>query len=262
MTDNLAYRAEMLDVIGRRIDLHPRSLQKRIGPSEFGTPCSRKLGHRLLETPEAAHRSPAWRPTVGTAVHTWLTDAFNAENVHYPANKPRWITSLRVPVGEVDGMVIDGELDLYDAYAKTIVDWKIPGPTAIKNKKRHGPGDEYRIQTHLYGRGATRLPNPLPVERVGILFLSSNGELNDGHYWGEPYFEEVALGALERANGTLATLKLLGTEGLAYLPTAADNCNYCAWMIPGATDLTKACPGDASMQAPTTRESPALRLTS
>ena len=32
----------------------PRSLQKRIGPSEVGDPCERKLSYKLLDWPEAA----------------------------------------------------------------------------------------------------------------------------------------------------------------------------------------------------------------
>lgn len=241
-------KSELLDVIERTIDAHPRSLQKRIGPSEIGTPCTRKLGHRLAHTPEIAHRLPAWRPTVGTATHTWLTAAYDRDNARYSPGEPRWVTSLRVPVGEIDGEEIDGELDLYDVYTGTVIDWKVPGPTSLKNKKRAAdPGPEYRIQVHLYGRGLRRWE--IVPQHVGILFLPSNGELADSYYWTEPYDEQIAIDALERASGIAMALRMIGPDVLGGLATSPDYCSYCPWFVPGSTDLGAACPGDPSLFA-------------
>ena len=55
-------------MIRHAIAHHPRSLQKRIGPSEVGTPCDRRIGYKLLGHTEN-ERGDAWKPTVGTAVH-------------------------------------------------------------------------------------------------------------------------------------------------------------------------------------------------
>ncbi len=244
---NPEYRREMLTVVEAAINYHPRSLQKRIGPSGLGTPCTRKLGFRLAQTSGTAVRAPAWRPTVGTATHAWLTDAFNRDNENYPLDKPRWLTDTRVKVGEVAGEMIDGSLDLYDIYTKTVIDWKIPGPSSIRDKKRNGPGDEYKIQVQLYGRGVVGLG--LGCEHVGILFMPSNGELSDSHYWTEPYSELVAVGALVRAGGIALALAAQGpTKVLPQLHTANDHCSWCPWFAPGAKDLSRACPGDPGMQ--------------
>jgi hypothetical protein len=243
---NPDYRREMLTVVEAAINYHPRSLQKRIGPSGLGTPCSRKLGFRLAQTGSSAVRAAAWRPTVGTAVHTWLTVAFNMDNDNYPLDKPRWLTDIRVPVGEIDGEMIDGSLDLYDIYTGTVVDWKIPGPTSIADKKRHGPGVEYQVQVHAYGRGITSLN--LVCNHVGILFMPSNGELADSYYWTEPFDESIAIAALERASAIALTVRLLGAaEVLPQLETANDHCTWCSWFKPGTTDLARACPGDPGM---------------
>lgn len=251
---------DLIKVIEKRIDLHPRSLQKRIGPSEVGTPCDRKLAHRLAQTGDASKRPAAWRPTVGTAAHTWLTDAFNRDNLSYPPGKPRWVTSLRVPAGHIHDELIDGELDLYDAYEKTVIDWKVPGPTSIKEKRRAGhPGNEYRIQVHLYGRGLQRLE--VMPEHVAILFLPSAGELSDCFYWTEPYDEQVAIDALARATAIRQATLLLGRDVvIPSMPTAPDHCGHCSWFVPGATDLVHSCPGDPAMFGSSAPSRPALTL--
>lgn len=248
---------DLLEVIATRIDLHPRSLQKRIGPSEVGTPCDRKLAHRLAQTSDASKRPAAWRPTVGTATHTWLTAAFERDNLNYAPDRPRWVTSLRVPTGYIDGVLIDGELDLYDAYTKTVIDWKVPGPTSIKEKRRAGhPGQEYQIQVQLYGRGLQELGTK--PEHVAILFLPSAGELTDSFYWSEPYDEQVALDALLRASAISAAIRAVGPNLIIpVLKTALDHCTHCPWFVPGATDLRRACPGDPKLTAPS---APALTL--
>ena len=68
------------DVIRGAIANHPRSLQKRIGPSEIGTPCDRRIGYKLLGQDENP-RGDAWKPTVGTAVHGWLEKALEDANL-------------------------------------------------------------------------------------------------------------------------------------------------------------------------------------
>ena len=54
----------------------PRSLQTTIGPSDAGTECSRKLGHKLAGTPKVNTFTDPWPAIVGSAVHAWLDNAF------------------------------------------------------------------------------------------------------------------------------------------------------------------------------------------
>lgn len=238
--------AEMIDVIGRTIDGHPRSQQTRIGPSEMGHPCPRRLAHKMAGTPPVNTGDAGWRPTVGTAVHTWLEDAFRAENRRWREETGvdviRWLLEFRVEVGEVGGEAIDGKCDIYDRVTATSNDWKIVGPDALKRYRRAGhPGEQYRAQGHLYGRGwAAR---GLPVDTVAITFLPSNGELRDAYFWHEPYREDVALAAIARANSIAALVAAAGPAAAAALPTADAFCRYCPFYLPAATELTEACPG-------------------
>lgn len=242
---------ELRDVIGNAIAQHPRSLQTQVGPSELGTPCARRLGHKLNGTPPARTQSPAWRPTVGTAVHAWLANVFDHDNARYI--EPRWLTETRVWVGDVDGQMIWGSADLYDIRLQTVIDFKIVGPTSIKRyradlAKGRCPDQTYRNQLHLYGRGFTQLGDGLPVNRVAIVFLPSAGELGDALVWDEPYDEQVALETLTRADGIAAGLRLIGPDAiLPQLATTEAHCGHCPWMKPGATDLARECPGDAAL---------------
>lgn len=247
-----AMRGELLDVISRSIAAHPRSLQTQIGPSEIGTPCARKLGYKLAGTTEQP-RAAAWRPTVGTAAHTWLGSAFEADNARYP--EPRWLIETRVWVGDIDGVAITGSADLYDLAMQWVLDFKVVGPSSMKKyraavNKGECPDVGYRVQTHLYGRGFTQLGSGLPVDRVAIVFLPSAGELTDTVVWSEPYDERIAVDALTRADGIAAGLRLAGPVAiLPQLSTTEDRCGHCPFFMPGATDLTRSCPGAASLYA-------------
>ena len=72
--------AEIKAIIASAIEAHPRSQQTRLGPSEIGDPCARRLAYKLLGTQKARTLSTPWRPTVGTAVHSWIEEAIAAHN--------------------------------------------------------------------------------------------------------------------------------------------------------------------------------------
>lgn len=230
---------ELFWQIKQRINNHPRSLQRRIGPSELGTGCTRRLAHKLAGTTETNTRDSAWKPTVGTAVHAWLEDTFTQANAGtHPA---RWLVELTVDVGDIGGVPITGHVDLYDRVTATVIDWKIVGASSLRNKRANGPGEQYRTQTHLYGRGITR--RGLPVDTVMIVCLPQNADLHDTYVWHEPYDEQVALDALTRASTVQHLVDNGGAGAAAALPTADAFCNWCPYYQPGATDLTLACPG-------------------
>lgn len=125
---------EYLDVIGRTISNHPRSLQKRIGPSEVGQTCARRLGYKLLDHAEREQK-PNWKATIGTAVHSWLEHAFQAENARWvrAGGVERWVTETRVTVGATKTLgKIAGSCDLYDRVTGTVLDHKgLPLDTKI-----------------------------------------------------------------------------------------------------------------------------------
>lgn len=240
--------AELVDVIKNAIRNHPRSLQKAIGPSEVSHPCARRIGYKLGGA-EEINQTPddtPWLPTIGTAVHAWLEEVFAGAN---PGDEDlRWLVELRVGIGTILGAEITGSMDLYDRVTATVVDWKIVGPTTLRKYKANGPGPQYRGQIHSYGRGATR--RGLPVDRVMIAFLPRNGELRDAYLWHEPYDEQVALDAIQRAEGIALAVGTLGPAAYAQLGTADAYCNRCPFYRAGSTDPATGCPGDENARTP------------
>lgn len=217
----------LLEVIHRSIASHPRSLQKRIGPSEIGIECDIALLHKLNGDPEP-DRGPAWKPAIGTAMHAQLEEWFNAENDRLGVH--RWWTENRVTVGEIDGQPIAGTCDLWDDQTRRVWDWKVVGKSALTKYRTHGPSNQYRVQAHLYGMGYLRDYGIAPVE-VGIAFLPREGELGQAHFWTEPWNPTLALDALDHVNGLAWQLHETGIE-LAL--SVLDPCDgpFCDWCRP------------------------------
>lgn len=203
--DERATWADYRTIIETAINASPRSLQKRIGPSEIGNPCDRCLAHKLAGTPEQETHAP-WLPFIGTATHAALEDIFTQANS--PTGAVRYLVEATVSVGEIGGQDITGHADLFDLELGEVTDWKITGATTLK-KARGGPSTTYRTQAHLYGRGFAR--RGLTVNRVRIAYLPRNSvHLGDAVIWSEPYDEQIALRALERANGIALAIAALG----------------------------------------------------
>lgn len=261
-TDPDVLRAEIVGIVARGIDNHPRSQQVEIGPSEYGHPCARALAYKLAGTDPTGTEKPPWRQAVGTAVHAefsgWLAEAnldptapptqaarvLHAMGVRAKDVGTRWFPDLKVTVGTYGGRVLKGHLDLYDAATATIVDLKVPGSSQMK-AHRSGPRithDEYRAQVMGYARGAKAAG--FPVDRVALLRLPASGELHDHTWQCEPYDEQVVVDALQRLAGIQGLVDAVGAQAPAAFPTTEHFCGRCPWFSPGATDLTKGCPGD------------------
>lgn len=240
LSDPALLGRELTHLITRRIARHPRSLQTALGPSEIGHDCARRIGYKLLDIDENPGQ-PNWKATVGTALHTWLEDMLTDDN--RSTGEQRWIVEETVTVGTIAGQPIHGHCDVYDQVTGTVVDWKTCGPTQLTKYRSKGPGQQYRAQAQLYGRGwAAR---GMRVERVAVMFLPRNGELREAHYWSEPYDEQVALAALQRAEGIHHAVQALGDKALAVLPTADAFCQLCPYFAAKSTDLAEVgCPGD------------------
>lgn len=245
-------RSELLALIADTIEAHPRSQQVALGPSEVGHPCARRIGYQLLGHPERPG-DPNWKATVGTAVHAWLEEMLTADNPRQPARAEgftRWVIEATVDCGEIAGTPLRGHCDLFDRVTGTVVDWKTVGPTQLKKYRTSGPGEQYRIQAHLYGRGWARRGQD--VRTVAVMFLPRQGELRDAYYWHEPYDEQVALDAIARAEGIALTTQALGSSAPAALPTADAYCSLCPFYKAGSTDPAVGCPGDPAATRGTT----------
>jgi DNA-binding transcriptional ArsR family regulator len=201
----LGYRDEIV----RAIAATPRSLQRRIGPSEIGTSCDRCLVEKLAGVREPERPGFAWLPFVGSAVHAALAEIFMAANDGQ--QRARYLVEQSVNVGEILGVPITGSADLYDMETAEVTDWKIVGVTTLAKVKAVGPGDLYRAQVHLYGRGMER--RGLPVRRVRVAFLPRNEtHLGNSVVWSEPYQESVAVEALDHASAIATGLAMVGLE--------------------------------------------------
>jgi len=236
-------RHELLALIADAINNAPRSLQVRIGPSEIGHDCARRIGYKLLGQPENPGE-PNWKATVGTAIHAWLEEVMLVDNQANPLRDQgltRWITEATVCVGEALGNPITGHCDLFDRVTGTVVDWKSVGPTQLAKYKAKGPGGQYRAQAHLYGRGWARRGQD--VRTVSVMFLPRNGELRESYFWSEPYDEQVAVDALRRLEGIAITAQALGPAALPHLATADAFCTLCPYFRARSADLTVGCPG-------------------
>jgi hypothetical protein len=243
------FAQEYLYAIRNAILNSPRTLQEAIGPSQVGHPCNRRIGYQLLGQPEREF-PPMWKATVGTGIHLWLETAFDRYNLdHAPLldGQERFYIETKVSVGEVNGRELTGSCDLYDRVTHTVLDHKTTSPTRLADYRRHGPGEQYRTQAHLYGRGWQRAG--LPVETVMIAFLPRNGELAETYIWHEPYDESIALNALERLTGIDLITKTLGHDALQHLPTTNHYCTYCPYFKAGSDDPKTGCPGDPQSNA-------------
>lgn len=234
----------VIDTVKRAAAHAPRSLQSAVGPSELGTPCRRKLAYKVLDWPAKPNSdTDPWASVIGTATHAWMADTYAAENRKIrPLSKPnRYLIEHRVhlPSG------ISGSCDLFDRDTGTVIDWKVTGLPRLKEYRKNGPGQQYRVQAHLYGFGMQLAGER--VERVAIVFLPRGGRIDMLYPWSEPYDPQVAVDALKRYQAIRDFHATVNPEQhpdrWQLLPTADAHCTYCPFYLPGSADLSKGCPG-------------------
>lgn len=194
-----------------QITHQPRSLQKRIGPSELGTPCDHCLAAKLACWQQTENGIP-WASTVGTAIHELLEDFVWKHNLKTEAAHPRqpfrYFTEQTITVGTIGDTPITGSIDLLDVLTGSTVDWKCVAKTSLDKYRRNGPSQTYRVQAHLYAKGCNDAG--IPVERVSICFLPrASNNFYERHWWSEPYDPQIAANALTRANQLNTNLEAL-----------------------------------------------------
>ena len=216
-----------LDVVVDSIVNQPRSLQKRIGPSEIGMDCSVSILHKLNGDPDPDRSKIPWKPTVGTGVHAYLEDAFETwgRSGRDPA---RFLTERKVTVGTLSGEPLTGSCDLFDLWEQVVIDHKIVGPKMLAKYRKGGPSRQYRVQAHTYGKGWQDYG--LTPRLVMIAFLPRDGDLEDAYFWSEPYDRSIAEQALARVQA-LDTLRLTVGIDKALEAFAHEECgeDFCSW---------------------------------
>lgn len=226
---------QVRNIIEYRLSHSPRSLQRRIGPSELGTPCDHCLAAKLAGWEEHTG-SPSWYPGVGTAVHAMFSDLLIQEVITRRATDgtgAEWLSEQTVTVGRVGGVPITGSCDLYHVPTGTVIDFKVVGPTTITAARTSGPSETYQAQIDLYGTGW--LNQGMPVTEVGIWYVPRNAPtLARGHVYHRPHDPDHAQRVLDRADrlaqqaSTLA--QVVGEQArdawISQLPRA-DGCRSC-----------------------------------
>ncbi|MDY5159550.1 hypothetical protein [Actinotignum urinale] len=213
---------QIQDLIENAITNQPRSLQRMIGPSEIGNPCTHCLAARLASWTKTETRVP-WLPYIGTAVHEALQGIFDTlQQSRKPDDLEFW-TERKVTVGTLAGKPITGSADLFIPNVRGActpginIDWKIVGKTTLDTVRRtHYPGQQYEIQAHLYGLGWENAGQK--VSHVCVFFMPRNGmSLSGGYWWSAPYDPQIAKDALGRLaslyTSMTAITTALGAEG-------------------------------------------------
>lgn len=225
---------EHLCVIRTAVTQPAKDANGHAGMSALGG-CERKLGWRLAYGKPAAM---AWRPWVGTAAHgnrtIGLEKAYQDDNARALGDTPRpprWLTDVRVEAGGERGKV-----DVYDSLLFEVVDWKVPGITAVRRVVKGHVSSQYNVQLDLYALGLNLAG--YRVDTVALLALPAAGELEDAAWYSRPADLDNARAALARRDRINAMLEVAEPDRvLGALAVEADSCEYCPVFKAGR------CPG-------------------
>lgn len=244
MPDPLDTRDDLLRIIETAISGHERTQQTALGPSEIGHPCDRWLTYRILGRKPTEIPAKSWKPTVGTAVHTWLDEALTKYG------EGRYLTEQTVTAGTIGAALLRGHLDVYDLLTETVVDWKLVSPRRVRKYRREGPGPEYEVQTQTYGYAMER--EGRHPKRVAVFFLPRDGDLvpDDMHWWEAPYDRSVGERMVARADRLARRAAERGVDALSIADDAQHFCRWCEFYKPRSTDLSVGCPGAGKWQQP------------
>jgi len=237
--DASALADRIKSVVSNRSANAPRSQQKRIGLSEVGEVCIRKTSYKLLDWEKTNPSTDPWASISGTAIHSWLADAFEQLPDQYLVEHPVKVTDE-----------LRGTADLFDIGKKMVIDHKCVGATSMKSRKKDGMTHTQRVQINLYALGFER--EGYEVEKVALAFYPLGGRLDGLHTIVEPYNRQLALDAIQRLEDTQVLLWQLDPEGnpknwdlIPKTPTRA--CSYCPWFLPFSKDGSKGCSGEENV---------------
>lgn len=167
---------DVVGAVGVQMGRHERGLQVLPGPSNLSTGCVRCLAACLLgvDGPSVG----GWKPTVGTAVHSWLEEMV----VGWGGVEPgRWRAEERVPVCELPWgggrEWVWGSCDVFDVWGGQVIDWKTASGGRLSRFRSGGVPGSYVRQTLLYGWGWSLLG--FGVSSVRVVVLPRDGELGD-----------------------------------------------------------------------------------
>jgi hypothetical protein len=230
IADITGARAAVIDVVERFSAIHPRTLQRELGPSEVGEPCARQLAYKLMDGPEnPARRIDPWPSFLGIAAHARLADALDWAESQNPGT---WLTERRVKIpGVRDGG--RGTSDALYIPTWTVVDWKFLGDTTFREIQTIGitGSRKYRTQGHVYGLGWSAAG--FPVRHVALGIFGRSKPLSSMFVTSEPFNPAYAAAELERVaqvRTVVEWLRVQGSTDVAIVPpTPGKGCFYCPY---------------------------------
>lgn len=238
-------KAQLVAVIKWRDRGNPRSHQVNVGPSELSSPCDRRIGYRIAGIEQVNVTLDPWPAIVGTAVHDWLENAFQAWLKTLPSKD--WITEQRLTFSDD----VTGRSDLFHVPTGTVIDWKGTSPDKMKKIKADGSPENYKTQIQIYGWGYQKLG--YQVNKVALAYFPRAGNIKDLHVDAFDYDPLVGPRAIARPNTVAERLLDLDIftnphrwEQVDAVPS--HDCGFCPWYNPrrspeeGASD--QGCPGN------------------
>jgi hypothetical protein len=232
---------ELTNIITEASRFSPRSQQVYIGPSEVGQECVRRLAYKLLDWEKANESGGgSWAANVGTAIHSFLEEIFSKHPEKYEVEQKVQIRAN-----------LSGTVDLFDKEKGYVLDWKTTSPAGVKAKRSEGATPQQVTQVQLYGYGKAQ--QGVQVNKVGLIFLPTGGQITDMHIELYDYDENAALSALARLDSVYELLSTIDVEENPQMwplipATPSRMCMYCPYYRPFSTDLSIACNGDTGEQ--------------
>lgn len=211
-----------------------RSLQARIGPSEVGHECERRIAYKLSSTQQVNHGKDPWAAWVGTQIHAGLELIFRQAS----GDSGRYLVETKVVLPSA--LVPGGTTDLFDRRLHRVIDHKSPGESSLSHMWLDGPSVQYQTQLHVYGYGLKQLGET--VEEVALVgWPREKGSLDDLYAWVADYDEQIALDAIARTERIGASLWTL--EPKDFPKKTSFLCKWCPYYLPNSQDENKGCTG-------------------
>jgi hypothetical protein len=207
----------------------PRARQARLGPSEIGQECPRRLAYRIAGTPIVNWPDPL-KAMFGSGMHAVIA----AGLIDLEGHVGRYLVEHRVTYRDVTGSV-----DLYDRWTHRMTDWKTTALNRIRKYQASGVPANYAIQAWIYAEGLRAAGED--VATVALTFIPRDGTLTDVWTWTTTPNAEKADRAIERYQAIAERVGHEGPAALGVVPSAL--CAHCPNYRPSATDLSIACPG-------------------
>lgn len=220
------------DLIWTVAHTSPRSLQHAVGASEIGSMCARQVGYKAAGVP-GFDRSDPLRALMGNGFHKVMADG--VERIDGGAR--RYLVETPITLDDVPGTA-----DLLDRRRKVLVDWKTSTLSRIKEYRRAGFPDKYRVQVMVYGTALVARGEE--IDDVALCFVPVDSTLSDIYVWRAPLDTELAKEAVEAYHVIAETAVQAGPGELPANPSSL--CKWCDHHVPGSTDLSIGCPGQSA----------------